>query len=334
MLMLSNTPVFGIQQPIKKNRGYNKRSVKKVAKLNDTLDSVDTTLTAAAKNYLVAEKLADAENGAELLKEWGDDESFEKTAARFATVYDITDMKDAENEAGRFLLHHATEGKDYYLTKGRRSELSEDVVGNITAVGVIVMASGKDLVMMSRNDEIGKEVKRFVGELARTAMQKWLEADRYVQIKLNKRAHQIQRMKNLMSVIENGDGCTQGSAKMKAVIGAKKFNAVILGTPKGTSAAQAVGIAGKDTKNGGVAGAYNTLGCTRLTVMCDNAAIMKQLDPTKETKEIVDEVAKSFKQPYLLACSRPQQYKAMTDDTVAIEALKSQGQLAIMGPAQ
>ena len=95
-----------------------------------------------------------------------------------------------------------------------------------------------------------------------------------------------------------------------------------------------MGIAGKDTKNGGIAGAYNTLGCTRLTVMCDNAAIMKQLDPTKETKEIVDEVAKSFKQPYLLACSRPQQYKAMTDDTVAIEALKSQGQLAIMGPAQ
>ena len=88
--MLSNTPVFGIQQPIKKNRGYNKRSVKKVANLNDTLDSVDTTLTAAAKNYLVAEKLADAENGAEFLKEWGDDEKFDKTIARFATVFNIT----------------------------------------------------------------------------------------------------------------------------------------------------------------------------------------------------------------------------------------------------
>ena len=68
--------------------------------------------------------------------------------------------------------------------------------------------------------------------------------------------------------------------------------------------------------------------------MCDNAALMKQLHPDKETKVIVDEVAESFKESFMMNCPRLQQYKMMTDDTVAIEALKDQGMLAITHNAQ
>ena len=49
---------------------------------------------------------------------------------------------------------------------------------------------------------------------------------------------------------------------------------------------------------------------------------------------IVDEVAESFKESFMMNCPRLQQYKMMTDDTVAIEALKDQGMLAITHNAQ